>query len=374
MRLLLFLLIVALPFVYKAQTGVQSTFTTTHDGKTREYILYIPQSYDGMNELPLLMNLHGLGSSMTEQIVYGEVRKIADTANFILVIPNGIKNSSNKRQWNYFDVNGEDDTGFLSSLIDHIINNYAINSDRVYFTGMSNGGFMSFYLACHLSNKITAVASVSGTMLPSTIANCSPNRPVPTMLIHGTSDLVVPYLGSPLFASVSSVISHWVNQTNCNATPVITSVPDIDITDGSTAEHHVYSGGTNGATVEHFKIIGGGHSWPGAPTYIDVTNHDFDANTEIWRFFNQYSTTGLVNVKEEIIDFVKVYPNPSRGEIRVFPKQQIGKLSILSAEGKIIHSVDNLTDELTVNDLVPGIYFVQVQTKEKSFSKKFVVN
>ena len=222
MRLLLLLFTMSLPFVYQAQTGAQTIHTTTHDGKTREYILYIPLTYDGLTDVPLVINMHGYGSSMTEQIVYGDFRKIADTANFIIVVPNGLLDASNIQHWNYFDANGEDDTGFISMLIDEINNNYAINTDRVYATGMSNGGFMSIHFACHLSNKITAVASVTGTMIYSEMANCSPSRPVPTMLIHGTGDMVVPYIGNLIMVPVSNIISHWVNQTNCSSTPVVT--------------------------------------------------------------------------------------------------------------------------------------------------------
>ena len=154
MRLLLLLFTMSLPFVYQAQTGAQTIHTTTHDGKTREYILYIPLTYDGLTDVPLVINMHGYGSSMTEQIVYGDFRKIADTANFIIVVPNGLLDASNIQHWNYFDANGEDDTGFISMLIDEINSNYAVNTDRVYAAGMSNGGFMSIHLACHISNKI----------------------------------------------------------------------------------------------------------------------------------------------------------------------------------------------------------------------------
>ena len=374
MRLLILFFAISLPLVYQAQTGVQTTHITSHAGKTRDYILYVPLSYDGQTDVPLVLNLHGYGSSMTEQIAYGDFRKIADTANFILVVPNGLLDNTNKQRWNYFDANGEDDIGFLSLLIDEISNSHSINTDRVYSTGMSNGGFMSIYLACYLSNKITAVASVTGTMLPGQNTNCSPSRPVPTMLIHGTSDLVVPYIGSPIFAPVSSVISHWVNQTNCISTPVITSVPNNVVADNCTAEHHVYSGGTNGATVEHFKIIGGGHSWPGAPVVIDVTNQDFDASIEIWRFFSQYSIAALVNVKEEQISLFDIYPNPSQGQFKISPKQEIESIQVISSEGKIIQTFKNVSHEMTIKDLKPGIYFVQVHSAGNSFSKKVVVN
>jgi polyhydroxybutyrate depolymerase len=376
MRSLLLLFILSLPFAYQAQTGIQTTLTMSHDGKTREYILYVPQIYDGSTDVPLVLNLHGYGSNMGQQILYGDFRKIADTANFILVVPNGLEDASNTQYWNFFLPNGEDDLGFLSALIDELDNTYSINTDRVYSTGMSNGGYMSIYLACNLSSKITAVASVTGTMAPNALSNCSPSRPVPTMMIHGTNDSTVPYNGNMTSASVPDVLAHWVNQTNCNITPTITSVPNISTSDGCTAERHLYTGGTNGATVEHFKIIDGAHTWPGAPVNIGVTNQDINASKEIWRFFSQYSTSGLLSLKDEsqLSSLLSIYPNPSQGGIKIHPNQNLEKVQILSAEGKVVRFFNDVSQDIIINDIKTGIYFVQVYSVGNSFSSKVVVN
>lgn len=374
MKTLLLLLTLILSLSVFAQTGLQSTQTMTHDGKTREYILYVPQSYDGAVEFPLVINLHGYTSNMNQQLLYGDFRKIADTANFILVVPNGLVDGSGNQHWNFFQPNGEDDLGFLSALIDELSTNYTVNTNRVYSTGMSNGGYMSIHLACNLSHKITAVASVTGTMNPYAMSSCSPNRPVPTMLIHGTNDPTVPYNGTATSASVPSVIAHWVAQTNANPTPVVTNVPDISTTDGCTAEHHLYTGGSNGASVELFKIIDGGHTWPGAPVNVGVTNQDIDASTEIWRFFSQFSTSELVSVQEEFMDLVTIYPNPSQGSVKISPKQSIDRILVLSSEGKVIRSIENIVQEVSIDNLDSGIYFVQIQTKDKSISQKVIVN
>lgn len=375
MKLQLLLFIFSLALASHAQTGTQSTHTISHDGKTREYILYVPQVYDGSTDVPLVLNLHGYTSNMNSQLLYGDFRKIADTANFILVVPNGLTDGSGQQHWNFFLPNGEDDLGFLSALIDELDNTYSINTDRVYSTGMSNGGYMSIHLACNLSSKITAVASVTGTMNPYAMSSCSPSRPVPTMLIHGTNDPTVPYNGNTTSASVPNVISHWVNQTNCTTTPVLTNVPNTSTTDGCTAEHYLYTGGANGATVELFKIIGGGHTWPGAPVDIGVTNHDFDASVEIWRFFSQYSTADLVNVKKEayLSSLLSIYPNPSQGNIKINPNQNLEKVQVLSAEGKVIQFLKNISEEVTITDLQPGVYFVKVNTNGNLFSNKVIV-
>lgn len=377
MKQVLFLITFFCFFLASAQTGTETTFTLQHDNNTREYILYIPQSYDGQTEVPLVINLHGYGSSMTEQIVYGDFRKIADTANFILAVPNGLLDASNQQHWNYYQPNGEDDLGFLSALIDELSNNYAINSQRVYSTGMSNGGFMSIYLACELSQKITAIASVTGTMIINQTSNCNPSKPIPTMLIHGTNDAVVPYDGNATMVSVPNVLSHWINQTNAMSAPVITPVPDVDQTDDCTAEHYLYPDGTNGATVEHYKIIGGGHTWPGAIVNIasGATNHDFDASTEIWRFFSQYDSDELLNIEEEkVIDEVlKIYPNPSKGVVYIETDESIERLQILNVQGKVLREHENINQKLTVLDLTPGAYFMKCQVGGKAMVKKVIV-
>ncbi|WP_107040132.1 extracellular catalytic domain type 1 short-chain-length polyhydroxyalkanoate depolymerase [Brumimicrobium mesophilum] len=358
-----------------SQTGTQSTSTLQHDGKTREYILYVPQSYDGQSELPLVINLHGHGSSMLEQLFYGEFRNIADTANFIMVVPNGLFDSGNERHWNFYLPNGEDDIGFLSLLIDEVSSQYSIDQNRIYSTGMSNGGFMSYYLACNLSDKITAIASVTGTIIVTQLGNCNPNKPVPTMLIHGTNDPVVPYNGNIGFASVNQVLDEWVSILNCSNSPTVTQLPDIDPTDGCAAEHYLYEGGTNGATVEHYKIINGGHTWPGAFIDIGVTNHDIDASTEIWRFFSQYNSSDLLSIDEQPQgdSGLIIYPNPSKGTIQIETHQKVDKIDILSAHGKTIATFTNIQKSFEISNLNNGVYFVKIETEGKVVTRKVIV-
>lgn len=377
MKTLLLSFTLLLSLITHSQTGTQTIRTIVHDSKTREYILYVPSIYDGSVDVPLVLNLHGYTSNMIEQIVYGDFRKIADTANFILAVPNGLPDSSaGERHWNFFLPDGEDDLGFLSALIDEISANYSINTNRVYATGMSNGGYMSIHLACNLTAKITAVASVTGTMNPYSMASCFPTRAVPTMLIHGTNDASVPYDGSIISASVPDVIAHWVNQTNCNPAPLITQIPDLYTSDSCTVEHYLYTGGTNGATVELFKIIGGGHTWPGAPVDIGVTNQDIDASEEIWRFFSQFSIVDLVHTtqEEQPFEFVDIFPNPSTGSITVLPFQNIEVLELLTIEGKVIQRYENRKYEFQINNLNSGIYFVQIIQKGQISSQKIIVH
>lgn len=265
-----------------------------HGGLQRTYRVYVPTVYNPAVSTPLIINLHGYGSNNIQQELYSNFKPIADTAGFILVHPNGTPDASNTLHWNTFGTSSVDDVGFLSALIDTLSTQLNINQSRVYATGMSNGGFMSFQLACQLGNKIAAIASVTGTMTVTNLGTCQPARPLPVMQIHGTADATVPYLGNFFFVPVQNLLNFWVGVNGTSATPVIYQLPDINPNDGCTAERHTYTGGTNGTQIIHYKVIGGGHSWPGAPININVTNMDFSASAEIWRFFRQYNLNGFI--------------------------------------------------------------------------------
>jgi hypothetical protein len=175
-------------------------------------------------------------------------------------------------------------------MIDSIGAEYNIDRDRVYATGHSMGAFFSIHLAGRLSDKVAAIASVCGSMTQVMYDSSAPVHPMPYLEVHGTADPLVPYNGAnPLYLSIPDVLEYWVDYNNCDTIPMVTPLPDIDTTDGSTVERQVYAGGDSGVTVEHLKVIGGGHSWPGTPG----ANRDVDASEEIWNFLSRYDIHGL---------------------------------------------------------------------------------
>jgi len=308
---LLFLTLILLPYILLAQTVTEEF--VVHDGLSRSYILYVPSSYDGTQSVPLVLNLHGYSSNAGQQMIYSNFYTIADSEGFILIHPQGTIDSNGFQFWNSSTsmINGNnsdiDDVGFLSSLIDSIAFEYNINLDRIYSMGMSNGGFMSYTLGCILSDKIAAIASVTGSMTEAQIDFCDPQNEIPIMQIHGTADPTVLYEGSSLglgIESIDNVVSYWVNVNGCNTEPVFNNVPDINLLDLCNAEHYVYSNGTNNSSVELYKIINGGHTWPGAaiPLFGNNTNQDFNASEKIWEFFNKNDLNGLIN-NSSIKDF-----------------------------------------------------------------------
>jgi len=347
-----------------AQTTESESFV--YDGETRAYRLYIPAAYDGTEPVPLVFNLHGYGSNNVQQEAYGDFRPIADTANFIICHPQGLPDDFGTNHWNCFGTSSVDDVGFISALIDTIYANYNIYGNQIYSTGMSNGGFMSYKLACRLSGRIAAVASVTGSITPIEYDDCITNHPMPAMQIHGTEDPTVPYEGSFLFMPVEDVVDHWVTFNECDTDPVVTEVPDIDETDGCTATHYVYENGLLGSTVEFYKINGGEHTWPGSEFVTSITNNDFNASVEIWRFFRQYTLnelTSSIAESPEVAELFSVYPNPIVSEtVNVrFNVAGIKNVVVCNALGQSVYETSTSATQLEIDHLTnAGLYFISV--------------
>ena len=337
-----------------------------HDGIQRDYILYIPAIYDGSADFPLVLNFHGFGSNANEQMFYGDFRDIADTEGFLLVHPQGTS-LNGSQYWNVGSPGSSgstiDDVGFTEVLIDELANLYTINLDRVYATGMSNGGFMSFLLACQLSEKIAAIASVTGSMTLDTYDNCNAQHPTPILQIHGTSDNIVPYNGNTGSLSIDDVISYWVNYNNCDTNPTITTFPDLDPSDGSIVEHIVYTGGDNASTTEHMKVIGGGHTWPGSVFILPGTNQDINASNEIWEFFSRFDINGSLSVNEFENGQVTIYPNPTSSKINLslsFSEELNYELFSFLGKQLMNGTIKSSYQEINLSHLKPNIYFLKI--------------
>ena len=247
------------------------------NGITREYIIYVPENYNVTTAFPLLLSFHGLTSNMEFNYSYTNFDELAERENFIVVHPNGISNT-----WTV-SANDDTDIDFIVSLLNQLEEDYNIESNRIYSTGMSMGGFFSFSLACRVSDRIAAVASVTGSMYQPAINNCSPVKPMPILQIHGTEDGIVQY------SSVSGLLDFWTSHNNTDALPIISNIPDSDTGDGSTVERYEYLNGDNDVEVQHLKITGGGHEWPGFQGNMDI-----NASEEVWSFVKAFDLNGKI--------------------------------------------------------------------------------
>ena len=179
---------------------------------------------------------------------------------------------------------------------------------------------------------------------------------------------------------IDSLVKYWVKKNNCNTTPTFSNVPNTSTSDGCTAEHYIYSGGNLGSSVELYKIIGGAHTWPGAPISIGVTNQDVKASKEIWRFFSKYNLATLTSVNDlenEKLEVV-VYPNPAGEMINVkleMINNQSYSLKMTNILSEIIFESDINIQHSTFNiqHLQSGVYFVTLTNQYgKSITKKII--
>ena len=268
----------------------ESCYTNTsaqsivHNGVNREYVLYIPNSYDGTSSVPLMLNFHGFGGSASDYMQEADMRSLAEADTFILIYPQG-SCLDGLSHWNACPLGGDnksdaDDFGFVEAIINEISSQYNVDMERIYAAGYSNGGMMAYGLANYKSNLVAAVASVSGVMLECT---GSTSHPMPVVHLHGTSDGVLPYNGSSDWNSAQSTLDYWINFNNTITTPTVS----IDNSGGMSIEHYVYDQGDSSVSVEHYKFIGGEHVW------FSNTYQGQDASELVWNFVSRYDINGL---------------------------------------------------------------------------------
>ena len=255
-----------------------------HDGINREYVLYMPNSYDGATAVPVLFNFHGFGGSASEFMQEADMRSLAEADTFILIYPQGscLDGSSH---WNACPAGGDnksnaDDFGFVEAIINEISSQYNVDVERIYAAGYSNGGMMAYGLANYKSDLIAAVASVSGAMLDCTGPT---NHPMPVVHLHGTSDGVLPYNGGNGWNSAQSTLDHWIDFNNTTTNPTVST----DNSGGMTIEHYAYDQGDSSVSVEHYKYIGGDHVW------FNATFQGQNTSEIVWDFVSQYDINGL---------------------------------------------------------------------------------
>lgn len=381
--------------VVTAQTGTTIPGSFSSGGESRDYTVYVPASYNGSSAVPLVMNIHGLSGSSSKQENYQDFRKIADTANFIVVHPEGTGPFALLIGWGSMSTVDAslDDRNFIMSLLDTIEANYNINTNKIYSTGYSQGGYMTNNLACMHGERFAAIAAVAGKLTAEHFSVCDPTHALPVMHIHGTNDGLVAYTGTGT-EDVELLVENWVCYNNCNTTPVsIDTLTDIDPTDNSYPIHYVYDGGTDGASVEFYKVVNGGHQVPSELVTLDEygigdRSRDFTASTVIWNFFRQYSLDMftstptpcpdyLLGVDEEVENgTITVYPNPSNGSFEInLENYQGSAISISNMLGETVVTID-ITQQNSFIDLgnvAAGVYVYQVTDQDGNIAKGKII-
>jgi polyhydroxybutyrate depolymerase len=342
-----------------------------HGGLNRNYRLRLPANHNKNVPIPLVFNMHGFTSNAAQQELYSAMNAVADTARFAVCYPNGVNNAWNVG-WSFGST--ADDVGFIAAMIDQFHTEYGIDKKRVYACGMSNGGFMSYRLACELNDRIAAIASVTGSMVQQAIDICEPSKAVPIMEIHGTADETVNYNGTPnVSISIAQLLKFWQLNNGCDIDPTIETVPNISTNDNTTSEKWTYTNCDEDKKIVHFKVINGAHTWPGAPISLGNTSQDFKASVEIWRFFKQYQLENTTSIVESTIETSKVFPNPTCDMINIVAPEG-SLISVKDFSGRNLVNVKSSAPNLEVStfDWVSGIYFVHIQSEKLSKTHKLI--
>ena len=259
-----------------------------HDGLDRYYFIYKPDNLNTNISVPVLFALHGYGSSALSHLTYTNYFPLADRDNFIVLYPQGTTTSTLSSHWNvggWTSKSTVKDIEFIETIIDLVKDKIQIDETRIYSSGMSNGGYMSYSLACNLSVKIAAIASVTGSMTPDNFDDCSPSAPRSILQIHGLQDFVVPYAGSSGSKSIQDVIDFWVNHNSCSLEPNrLIKYSDLALVNFDTYENCLNN--TNVKLILHPEM---GHVWPFLNTY------NISASDEVWNFVSKYDLSGKIN-------------------------------------------------------------------------------
>lgn len=276
------------------------------DGLTRNYYYYVPSSYDGKTPVPLVFSFHGIHSSGNGQQSLTKMDILAEKEGFIMVYPDGqpipegmgiLQDTSMiagyQGLWNFTDL-GLSDLKFISVLIDKLAGTdtsegeYNIDRTRVYATGMSNGGIFSHKLAIELSDKIAAVACVTGPLARISAAKV-PARPITVIQASGDADPIIDWNGNDALGTlpVDDTIAWWIKNNQTSTTPVVEEYPPVEPNDPTRVIKYTYAGGIDNTKVILYKIKGMGHTWPMGPQYLPIplignVSLQIDLNQAIW--------------------------------------------------------------------------------------------
>lgn len=274
-----------------------------HDNYFRSTNFYIPKKLK-RKKRSLILCLHG-GSGTPENMMRLTRRgfnRLADQSGFIVGYPaalNKFWNDGREDSISLSHYNDIDDVGFLEKVIEYGIDSFRIDPSRVFISGISNGGLMSFKLACESSKKIKAIAAVSASLALDQLVTCSADTTISVMIINGTRDPIMPYDGGEIkfnqqsrgvVLSTEETINFWKEENKCKEKVIKKDVSNTNTFDETRSEKFIYNNCENDSKVELITVNNGGHSWPGGRQYlgerfIGKTSKDFDASKEIWKFF-----------------------------------------------------------------------------------------
>ena len=371
--------IVALTLCTLALSAQHVARTMEFEGTSRKYMEYIPTSSpDG--SMPVVFLLHGLGDNCNN---FSSLHFESVAPNWIIITPEATKATINIMgysmnageawaagvggenisygSYNIGDINlneNVNDEGFILTILDSLENNFNVDTDSVFVAGFSMGGFMSNKMAVKHADRITAIASVSGTL--GHFQAFEPTGNINTMHIHGTADETISYANAdfnfqgiaiPVGLGAEALVETWRNYNQCSTEPVVYNFEDTK-NDGLTFEQYTYKNEESGHKTVFIKVNNGVHDW------YSSNSHDIDYNTEIYKFFigQENIPTGIdSNLNENL----SIYPNPATDIININANDN-SEIAIFNATGKEVKRINTEKgiNAISVSDLPNGLYFI----------------
>ncbi|HXK91569.1 MAG TPA: T9SS type A sorting domain-containing protein [Bacteroidales bacterium] len=370
----LFLLFVIL-FSYNVFS--QTLVTFSFDGQTRKYYKYVPNIYDSQKPIPVVFCLHGLGDNI-DNFRNIAMHLLGEVDTFITIYPEALS-SPYGNAWNAgINFMGSiineniNDVNFLMAITDSLQTIYNIDTERIYFCGLSLGGFMAQRMACEKSDKIAAVASVAGTIGNS--LNCTPSKPIPICHFHGTNDQTVYYTNNLFGLDAEELVSFWVNNNHCDTNYIFKTYPDV-ANDGILVESYYFNSPNNLSDVMFYKAIGADHIWLYPPV------NDISYTIEIWNFLKKFRLSNSQNINDLSENNIQIFPNPTNSILTItFPHQYVNDFNLIeiyNTLGELVYSqkIHSLQNQITINlsDLSEGIYFLEILQQNKLFQNKIII-
>ncbi len=270
--------------------------TIVSQGQTRQFLLSLPEGYEGTTEAPLLLDFHGSGSDMTGQAAYTDLPSRGAASGFIVITPDG---TGDPKGWNLLPTAGDDDFTFAHDLIAWAEQRLCVDPTRVDAAGISLGSEFASLLVCQPPFLVAAVGLVASESSPT----CPTGVSVSVIAFHGTADPVVPFAGGPVPSSgrgdrtyapsTESTLAAWAVHDGCRPGPTAT-MPAVDV------RLERWAACARGAAVELYAILGGGHTWPGGP----------DA-TAVPALARLGSVTHSIRATDLMLAFFRDHPEPA---------------------------------------------------------------
>ena len=257
-------------------------------GNNRPVTLYVPKNYACRAAAPLVVMLHGYTSSGDSKEQYFDLNAEADKRGFLYIHPDGTKDRQGNRFWNATDAccnfygSTVNDSVYITNVISTVETEYNVDRKRIYLIGHSNGGFMSYRMACEHGDQIAAIASLAGAMYED-VTQCQAASTVSVLQIHGVADEAISYDGGMLtrrYPSAKATVAYWATRDKCAAPPV-TSAASLDLDRGVAGSETTvirYEGCSAGTAVQLWSVAGGGHTLDITPNLVPAVMDFFYAH------------------------------------------------------------------------------------------------